>query len=126
MNHSSRTPIRTKPHRNLTWAPKKEKHKSNTQTFCRRCSPKGKDCECSEASARNAQRCLNFLENEKAVNAEMNGEFTPCSSRTCFFGTSLKITNGDPVEAAKKIKECDLRPQINSKRKLMYAKALQN
>ena len=126
MNYGPRTPICNKPHRNLTWAPKKEKYNSIAQKFCRRCSPKGKDCECSEVSERNAQRCLNFLDNEKAVNAEMNGEFTPCSTRTCLFGNSMNIANGDPVEAPNKIKECELRPQINSKRKLMYTKALQN
>ena len=127
MNYLPRTPNHNRLDNKITWAPKKEKHNCGKEDkFCRRCSPTGKECECSEAREKNAQRCLNFLENDKATETALDVEFTPYSSRTCCRETNFSSTNADSVENTKNIGERDFFPQLNSKRKLLYAKALQN
>lgn len=124
-NFVSRTPIRNITDTTITWAPRKEKFNfDNSARFCRRCSPKGKDCDCSETCERNAQRCLNFFESEEGNQTELNMEFTPYSSRVQSQGSSISKTK--MVENKKNICECEFAPRLNSKRKLLYAKAMPN
>ena len=127
LNCVPRTPIQNRLDKKITWAPRKEKYTGGKEEkFCRRCSPKGKDCECGESRDRNAQRCLSFVENDKSIGTEMHVEFTPYSSRTHLQDININKKNSESVENSKKTKECDFRPQLSSKRKLFYANALQN
>ena len=126
-NYIQRTPIRNVFDKTITWAPRKERCSSgNTGKFCRRCSPSGKECECSETHERNAQRCLNFFDKEEAEATEVNMEFTPYSSRSFNHGAKNSKIEENSVDNTKKIRDSNLLPQLNSKRKLIYAKAMQN
>lgn len=126
-SYVTKTPTHNKPNKTITWAPRKEKFNlDNADRFCRRCSPNGEDCDCIERLERNAQRCLNFCEKDESGKAELNMEFTPYSSRTQFHGQSMTKPNRNAIGNTTNIKECDFLPRLNSKRKLLYANAVQN
>eukprot|EP00112_Aurelia_sp_Birch-Aquarium-sp1_P016086 Seg3613.2 transcript_id=Seg3613.2/GoldUCD/mRNA.D3Y31 product="hypothetical protein" protein_id=Seg3613.2/GoldUCD/D3Y31 len=114
----------------ITWAPKKNLECRSQKGFCRRCASCGGNCNCSESFSRNPQRRLDFFDITEQKRGEVNEEATPnpasiMDEKVGF--TKCVNSSAGLIERAKNLGEyLDLLPQVNSKRKLIYAEATES
>ena len=119
-----RSPLHNVSDATITWAPKKNLECRALKGFCRRC---GGNCNCSESFNRNPQRRLDFFDINEQKRGEVNEEATPnpasiMDEKVGF--TKCGSSSAGLIERAKNLGEyLDFLPQVNSKRKLIYAEA---